>query len=200
MGMHRLTPFARLGVLTKTANTEPFPFAPQYLPGRVPLPTPGAPGVIKHPGVIDNMWGDIAVSSIPFVGSAYMANKAVGDFRNGNWGSGLGNMLFAGASLIPGVGAVRGGLSALRAGAKGISAFNKTRAVAGGALRGGMAATPGGLKTTTGVGVAGMAASMLDPSRPPEQQAAAAPVAAPPSNDFITNATNSIRSSGLSTQ
>lgn len=176
MGTNRITPFAQLEVMQKRASAQPFPYAQTYQPGRVPDALPNgqapaaAPGMIKHPGVIDNMWGDIAVSSVPVLGSVYMANKAIGDFRNGNVGSGLGNLLWAGLGVLPGMGAIKGGLGALRGLGKGVGALGAAKSMVAGGWRGAAAANPLGIKGTIGAMGAGIAAPMLlDPSQPQQQ-------------------------------
>jgi hypothetical protein len=69
----------------------------------------------KRWGEIDNMWGDMAVSMIPGVGSVYLGNKAWNDFQRGQIGSGIGNLIWAGLGLVPGVGAVKGLMGAGKA-------------------------------------------------------------------------------------
>lgn len=190
-----MTPFAMLDQRTKSAGA--FPFAPTYLPGRVPesAAPQTQPAPIKHPGVIEDEWGDLAASSVPVVGSLYQANKAIGDFRNGNIGSGIGNLLWAGASLIPGVGLLRGGMGAARAGMKGMSALSKLKQVGGGAWKGMRAAAPS-VKSTVGVLGAGMAApALLDPAAPTSQPSSYAP---PAPQDYVSQATERIRNMGLS--
>jgi hypothetical protein len=220
------TPFALLDPMVKAANTEPFPFAPMYQPGRAPQPvapppapgSPGSPGNIKHPGVIDNWVGDLAASSIPFgVGSAYMYNKAIGDVRNGRWGSALGNVAWGTLGLIPGVGALRG---LFRGAAKGVGALGKAKAGVQGAWRGsvdggkkmwdmlpGKSALPGaGWKANltaavpkVGIpAVAGIGASALLDRAPSAADPNAPAAAAQTSSDPYEQAAQHIDSLGLS--
>lgn len=137
-----MTPFALLDPMVKAAYAQPFPFAQTYQPGRVPQPiapapqpgTPGSPGNIQHPGVIDNWAGDLAMSMAPFgVGSAYLYNKAIGDVRNGRWGTALGNVAWGTLGLIPGVGALKG---MFQGAAKGVGALGKAKAGLQGAWSG----------------------------------------------------------------
>ena len=180
-----MTPFAQLELREKSAAVQPNPNSglidpyaaggslhDPYAAYRVPRPG-GAPAAAGQAagkpgqwGVIDNTWGDLAVSSIPFVGSAYLGNKAIQDFRQGNWGSGIGNTIWAALGLIPGVGAIKGGLGAAKAGVKGLDALGKAKNVAGGAWQGAKGAMPGGWKTMVGGSAAAMGAPLLDPSRP----------------------------------
>ena len=125
------TPFALLDPMVKAANTQPYPSATLYEPGSggVPAGSPGSPGNIQHPGVVDNFLGDMAMSAMPFgVGSVYQYNKALGDIRNGRWGSALGNAAWGTLSLIPGVGSLRGLFSGLRGAAKGVGVLGKAKA------------------------------------------------------------------------
>ena len=161
-----MTPFAQLGSLEKSAYQTPpagYDYGVNARSGlRDPYaayqPQAGTTAALKSTprwGEIENGWGDFAVSAIPFVGSAYMGNKAIQNFRRGEWWSGIGNGLAAGLSLIPGVGLAKG--------------------IVGAAGKGGMALAKGawnGAKTTGGLGTKGMlgatvasvAAPMLDPS------------------------------------
>jgi hypothetical protein len=86
-------------------------------------PAPGTAAALRQqgtgPGVIDNTWGDMAVSMIPGVGTAYLGNKAVQDFRRGNYWAGAGNTMLAGLSAIPGAGIIGAGL---KLGGKGVKA------------------------------------------------------------------------------
>lgn len=141
----------------------------QPQPSRMINPYAAAPAPAAAPkqwGVIDNMWGDLAVSSIPIAGSVYLGNRAVQDFRQGNWGSGIGNALWAGLGLIPGVGAVKGVLGAAKAGFKGLSAARAAGNIAKAGWRG-ATSSPLGMKSMIGATAAGMAApALLDPAKP----------------------------------
>lgn len=133
------TPFALLDPMVKAANESSFPLAKLHEPGQggPPAGTPGSPGNIQHPGVIDNWVGDTAMEMAPFgIGSAYMYNKAIGDVRNGRWGSALGNAVWGTLGLIPGVGALKG---LFRGAVKGVGAIGKAKAAYQGARAGGTA-------------------------------------------------------------
>lgn len=194
-----MTPFAQLGVLMEKSayqgQAPPAGYEYQtnarsglrdpYAPYR---PTQQGPGW----GVIQNGWGDAAVSAIPFVGSAYMGNKAVQDFRQGNWGSGIGNSIWAGLSLIPGVGVAKAGLGVARAGVRSMGAWNAAKSVGKGALSTG----PMGWKGMTGAAGAGMAAPMMDPSQAQPQPANAYGTPTTPMGDLHRTMTSAVVNNG----
>jgi hypothetical protein len=156
-----MTPFAQLQFLDKQAAVAAPPPGYEYAktesglndPFAAYRPQSGTVAALQEQprwGVVENTWGDIAMSAIPFVGSAYLGNKAVQDFRRGNVWSGVGNGLMAGLSLIPGVGFAKG---VLGAGAKGI--MGAVRGGAKGALTAGQSA--GAKKMlATGLGAEGL--------------------------------------------
>jgi hypothetical protein len=167
-----MTPFAQLGVMNKRAAVQAPP--PQYeLPVNAQSglrdphaanysPVPGTQAALQAQprwGEVQNGLGDFALSAIPFVGSAYMGNKAIQDFRRGNVWSGVGNGLMAGLSLIPGVGFAKG---VLGAGAKGIMAGVR-------AGKAGMFAASGGLSPgkTLAAGLGAEALTMVPGANTP---------------------------------
>jgi hypothetical protein len=134
-----MTPFAQLQFLDKQAAVAAPPAGYEYAktesglndPFAAYRPQAGTAAALREQprwGVVDNTLGDLAMSAIPFVGSAYLGNKAVQDFRRGNVWSGIGNTALAGLTLIPGVGlakglvhgAAKGVMGAVKGGAKGI--------------------------------------------------------------------------------
>lgn len=140
-----MTPFARLSFLEKVATAQPSPGYQAPAPPKLvdPYAAPVAAPTGKPWGTVNNMWGDLALSSIPFVGTAYMGNRAIQDYRYGNIAGGLGNSVGAALSILPGVGVAKG--------------------IAGGALKGVGAAVKGGLKGmgyTGPLGVKGMLGSV----------------------------------------
>lgn len=169
-----MTPFAQLEHFEKVAAAIPNPHSGLVNPyaGQSYQPTQpaAAAGPQKQWGVIDNMWGDIGVSSIPIAGSVYMGNRAIQDFRQGRWGAGIGNTIWAGLGLIPGAGAVKGALGAIKGGVKGLSG---AKAVATAAGKGAMTTGPLGTKGMLGASAAGMVAPMADGAPAPEPRIAA---------------------------
>lgn len=67
----------------------------------------------KFMGIQEGGWGDLGMSLIPGVGTAYMGGKAMRDFSQGNIWSGVGNTALAAASLIPFAGGVAKGVGML---------------------------------------------------------------------------------------
>ena len=160
-----MTPFAALGQLEKNANQylvdAASPYTPQTGYALMKSAHPGAtPAPPARSGELSNTWADLGVSLIPGVGSVYMGNKAVNDFKEGNWGSGLGNLGWAALGLIPGAGLLRGGLGAVKAGLKG-------RHIARAAIGGARKALP--MKPMLAGSAAALAAPLLDPSKPQPQ-------------------------------
>ena len=101
-----MTPFALLDPMVKAASPEPFPFAPMYQPGRVPqavAPVHGAPGKGWTWGDTGELALDIAAGSNPFTGVPYYGYKAIKDFSDGNFWSGVSNLGWGALSFLPGV-------------------------------------------------------------------------------------------------
>ncbi len=143
--------------MVKAANTEPFPFAPMYQPGRAPQPVaPGAPSKGWTWGDTGELALDIAAGSNPVTGVPYYGYKAVKDFSNGNFWSGVSNLGWGALSFLPGVASTAkgffGGASRLAANAtpRVIKAMQTGKAVeragvGGKLLAGGMTAGFGGM-------------------------------------------------------
>lgn len=211
MGTNRMTPFAQLApMMLKRAGTQPFPFAPQYMPGRVPqpMPTPGPEPAAPAEG---GGWGwkdtgglalDVAAGSNPFTGVPYYGYKAIKDFSDGNIWSGIGNIGWGALSFLPGAASVGKG-------------------IVGGATRGIAKMTPGviksmqtGAKLTPGMakglgiggataGIGSIAGGMLTGEGAPQQQPQQQPMmpqAPQPQPGFIDGAIDTIRNQGLPTR
>ena len=207
-----MTPFALLEPMTKRAGTQAFPFAPQYMPGRVPQPMP-APGQAPAAPAEEGGWGwkdtgglalDIAAGSNPFTGVPYYGYKAFNDFKDGNIWSGLGNIAWGAASFLPGAGSaakgVVGGLS--RGAAKLTPGFVKSMQT-GSKLAPGVASRIGMGSLVGGLGATGMGIYTGEGAPQPQQQTPTMPQPMAPQQplNFIDSAVNSIRGAqGLTTQ
>lgn len=204
-----MTPFARLEpMMLKRAGTQPFPFAPQYMPGRVPQPMPD-PG--QAPAAPDEGgWGwkdtgglalDIAAGSNPFTGVPYYGYKAFNDFKDGNIWSGLGNVAWGAASFLPGAGSaakgIVGGIS--RGAAKMTPGFVKSMQT-GGKLSAGMTKGIGTGSLVGGLGATGM--GMYTGEGAPQQQPPMMPQQMPQQQpfNFIDHSINTIRNHPFATQ
>jgi hypothetical protein len=195
-----MTPFAKLGLMEKSAYQGQAPPAGyEYQvnersglrdPYAAYRPQAGTAAALREQprwGVVDNTVGDIALSSIPFVGSAYLGNKAVQDFRRGNVWAGIGNGVMAGLSLIPGVGLAKGVASAAGKGVMG--------AIRGGA-RGAMTTGGLGVKTTLGAGIGAGGLSMVpDKSAPVNPNAYNTPTT--PMGDLQRTMTSAVVNNGM---
>lgn len=184
----------------KTAATH-VPIAQTYMPGRAPGQDVGtAPTHPTNPLHSGNPWTDtlvdVGMSAIPVVGSVYSGYQAFNDFQRGDYGSGLGNLAWAGLGLIPGVGLLRGGMKAAQGLGKGLSTANKLRQVSGGALTGlrnSAKVLPPAVGLGAGVGAGAL--SMLDKPKPEALTGPLATQGASPANkaySFTAAATDAI--------
>lgn len=153
-----MTPFAVLGQLEKSAyQAQQNPYAQAAWQAVAPRNQPAAQGpdpLAPGPrfGEASNGWVDAGLSMLPGVGTVYMGNKAVNNFKNGEWMQGIGNGLMAGLSIIPGVGAVKGLYSGAKAGLAAARGAGAAARGATGGLRGAASAVGSGVNTAAKTG------------------------------------------------
>ena len=214
-----MTPFAQLGEMEKRAyNGGHFPFAPSYLPGRMPssaMQPPAAAGVNAAANASQGGgWGraagglalDVGLGWNPITGVPWFGGKAVRDFSQGNWGSGIMHVGLGALSFLPGGGSIgaaaKGGGRLATMAPRLAQGWDKAKNFmrpfqTGSKVQGGVR------KGLQGVGWGGVAAGagamMAGQGSPESQPGVIGGNQQPGYSDYITDSSNYIRDQGYST-